>query len=237
MPITATGLTRAAAVAAVVAGSIYVAVQVGHPGSDAFTTETGQWVARSVAKSVMAVLALAGISGMYLRQHRTAGVLGLVGYLLLSVGFLSLLCVEVIAAAVLPELVDTQPGFVDDVVGAANGLVPAGDIGGIQVLLYVVAIGYLLGGILFGLATLRAGVLNRWAAGLLAVGALATAGLAVLPEAFNRPVAVPVGVALIGLGVSLWNNPRAHDQASSTSPDGTSTAPLPVGAVRLPAVL
>ena len=237
MRITATGLTRAAAVAAVVAGSIYVAVQVGPPGSDACTTETGQWVARSVAKSVMAVLALAGIAGMYLRQHRAAGVLGLLGYLLLSVGFLSMLCVEVIAAAVLPELVDTQPGFVDDVVGAANGRVPAGDIGGIQVLLYVVAVGYLLGGALFGLATFRAGVLDRWAAGLLAVGALATAALAVLPESFNRPVAVPVGVALIGLGVSLWNNPRAHDRAPSASPDGTSTVPLPPGAVRLPAVL
>ena len=185
----------------------------------------------------MAVLALAGISGMYLRQHRMAGALGLVGYLLLTVGFLSLLCVEVIAATVLPELVDTQPGFVDDVVAAANGLVPAGDIGGIQVLLNLAGAGYILGGVLFGLAMARARVLNRWAAGLLAVGALATAGLAVLPESFNRPIAVPVGVALIGLGVSLWNNPRAHAQQSSATPDGTSTRPLPVGAVRLPAVL
>ncbi len=235
MPITATGLTRAAAVAAAVAGSIYVAVQIGHPGSDTFTTETDLWVARSVAKSVMAVLALAGISGMYLRQHRTAGALGLVGYLLLTVGFLSLLCVEVTAATVLPELVDTQPGYVDDVVAAANGLVPAGDIGGIQVLLNLAGAGYILGGVLFGLAMLRARVLSRWAAGLLAVGALATAGLAVLPESFNRPLAVPVGIALIGLGVSLWNNPRALGQASCATPDGTSTRH--VGAVRLPAVL
>ena len=237
MRITATGLSKTAAVAAAVAGFIYIAVQVGHPGSDTFTTETDQWVARSVAKSVMAVLALAGISGMYLRQHRMAGALGLVGYLLLTVGFLSLLCVEVIAATVLPELVDTQPGFVDDVVAAANGLVPAGDIGGIQVLLNLAGAGYILGGVLFGLAMARARVLNRWAAGLLAVGALATAGLAVLPESFNRPVAVPVGVALIGLGVSLWNNPRALALESSATPDGTSTRPLPVGAVRLPAVL
>lgn len=235
MRITATGLIRAAAVAAAAAGSLYIAVQVGHPGSDTFTTETDQWVARSVAKSVMAVLALAGISGMYLRQHRTAGALGLVGYLLLTVGFLSLLCVEVVAATILPELVDTQPGFVDDVVGAANGL-PAGDIGGIQVLLNLAGAGYILGGTLFGLAMARANVLNRWAAGLLAVGALATAGLAVLPESFNRPLAVPVGVALIGLGVSLWNHPGAGGQASSSTPDGASARPLPAGAVRLPAV-
>jgi hypothetical protein len=52
----------------------------------------------------------------------------------------------------------------------------------------------------------RTGVLARWAAALLAVSTVATAALAVLPEAFNRPFAVPEGIALIGLGVSLWRN-------------------------------
>src|SRR3954466_14614664 len=112
MTITATGLTKAAAAAAAVAGSIFIAVQIGHPASGTFTTETTQWVARSCAKTVMIVLALAGITGMYLRPHRKAGVLGLVGYLVFAVGYLALLGVEVIAATVLPTLVDTQPGFV-----------------------------------------------------------------------------------------------------------------------------
>ena len=35
-----------------------------------------------------------------------------------------------------------------------------------------------------------------------------TLSLAVLPEAFNRPMAVPTGLALIGLGVSLWRDQR-----------------------------
>jgi hypothetical protein len=48
----------------------------------------------------------------------------------------------------------------------------------------------------------------RWAAILLAVSTVATAALAVLPEAFSRPLAVPEGVALIGLGVSLWRDQR-----------------------------
>ena len=34
----------------------------------------------------MAVLALVGITGMYLHQHRKAGVLGLVGYVVFAVG-------------------------------------------------------------------------------------------------------------------------------------------------------
>ena len=43
---------------------------------------------------------------------------------------------------------------------------------------------------------------------LLAVSTVATAALAVLPESFNRPMAVPEGVALIGLGISLWRDQR-----------------------------
>src|SRR3982751_6913062 len=141
MTITATGLTKAAAAAAAVAGTIFVAVQIGHPGSDAFTTETTQWVARSCAKTVMAVLALAGITGMYVRQHRAAGVLGLAGYLIFSVGYLAMFGSELIAATVLPELVHTQPGFVNDVVAAATGGTPDGDIGALQTLFNVTGAG------------------------------------------------------------------------------------------------
>jgi hypothetical protein len=63
----------------------------------------------------------------------------------------------------------------------------------------------------FGIALFRAGILARWASGLFALGTIATVSLAFLPEAFNRPMAVPVGLALTGLGVSLWRNPRAVD--------------------------
>src|SRR5919107_294453 len=77
MTITAAGLTRAAAAAAVVAGTIFVAVQINHPPMETASVETTQWVVRSCAKAVMAALALAGITGMYLRQHRRTGLLGL----------------------------------------------------------------------------------------------------------------------------------------------------------------
>src|SRR3954470_8614751 len=217
MTITATGLTRTAAAAAAVAGSIFIAVQIGHPGSDAFTTETAQWVARSCAKTVMAALGLAGITGMYLRQHRKAGVLGLVGYLMFAVGYLAVFGVELIAATVLPNLVHTEPAFVNDVVAAANGGMPSGDVGGLQTLFNLAGAGYILGGLLFGIALVRTRVLARWAAALLAVSTVATAALAVLPDSFNRPFAVPEGIALIALGVSLWRNPRDGHQASPES--------------------
>ncbi|MFC5175238.1 hypothetical protein [Nocardioides taihuensis] len=206
MTVTTTSLVKAAGAAAAVAGGIFIAVQVNHPPHDAFTTETTQWVARSCAKMVMSVLALAGITGMYLRQHTRMGVLGLTGYLLFAVGYLSMFATQVIAAVVLPQLVDTQPGFVNDVVASAVGAVPEGDIGSVQLLFNVTGVGYMLGGLVFGIALVRSGVLARWAAALLAVSTVATASLAFLPEAFDRPMAVPEAIALIGLGVSLWRS-------------------------------
>ena len=229
MNVTSTGLARAAGAAAATAGAIFVAVQVNHPAGSAFDTETSEWVARSAAKTVMAVLALAGITGIWLRQHRQVGLLGFVGYVVFAVGYLAMLSVQVIAATVLPTLLDSDPGYVMDVVHAAEGGAPAGDIGAMQVVLNVSGAGYILGGLLFGVALFRAGVLARWAAALLAASTVATATLAVLPEAFNRPRAGPAGRALLGLRATRWRNP-----ADAASRDSRPTEHA--GAVAEPAV-
>jgi hypothetical protein len=221
MSVTTNGLARAAGVCAAVAGLIFIGVQINHPPMQVASVATTDWVVRSIAKAVMAALALAGVTGMYLRQVRQIGRLGLVGYLVFAAGYLLMLGTEVIAAAVLPTLAHTAPAFVNDVVVAAAGGKPVGDIGGVQVLLNLSGIAYLLGGLVFGVALFRARVLARWAAVLLAVGTLATLALAVLPESFNRPLAVPTGVALIGLGVSLWRSLRSS--AGDTAPE-----PVPV---------
>ena len=207
MTITTTALTKAAAAATVTAGAIFVVVQIGHPGIDQFGTETAQWVARSCAKVVMAALTLAGLTGIYLRQRQASGVLGLVGYLLFSAGYLAMFSVELIGATVLPVLTTSNPAFVTDALNAAIGNTPAGDIGALQTLFNLAGFGYIVGGLIFGIATYRAHVLARWAAALLAVSTAGTAALAVLPDSFNRPFAVPTGIALIGLGLSLWANP------------------------------
>jgi hypothetical protein len=65
---------------------------------------------------------------------------------------------------------------------------------------------YLAGGLLFGIALFRAHVLARWAAALLAVGGLLSVVLSLMPDAFYRFLAVPNGVAMICLGVSLWRS-------------------------------
>jgi hypothetical protein len=209
MTVTTSNLLRAAGVAAAVAGAIFIGVQINHPPADSFLTDTNEWVIRGTAKLVMTALALAGITGMYLRQVRQMRVLGLVGFVVFAAGYLLLFATEVIAVFVLPALTDKAPHFVNDViVVAAAGGKPTGDIGHLQILFNLTGAGYLLGGLIFGIALFRAGVLARWAAALLAVSTVATAALAVLPASFDRPMAVPEGVALIGLGISLWRDQR-----------------------------
>ena len=93
------------------------------------------------------------------------------------------------------------------------------------------AAGYVGGGLLFGIATFRAGVLARWAAVLLAVGTVSTLALSVLPESFNRPLAVPTGIALICLGTSLWRDQRRRATSTATT-IATAAAPREQASVR-----
>jgi hypothetical protein len=171
-------------------------------------------------KVLMCVLALVGFTGMFLRNHRRFGALGLVGFSLLTVGYLAIFAVQCIVAYVLPTVALSDPAYVQDVLDAAVGGSPSGDIGHMQELLLASGIGFSLGGLLFGIALFRAGVLARWAAALLAYGTTSALALSVLPESFNRPFAVPTGVALIGLGVSLWCDQRRQ----SETVDAPSTA-------------
>ncbi|WP_214404085.1 hypothetical protein [Pseudonocardia lacus] len=218
MTVTTTTLTRASALAAAAAGVLFIAVQIGHPHLDAAFATTTEYALRQGTKVVMAALALAGITGMYLRQVQRAGVLGLLGYLTFAAAYLVMLSVEVVGLSVLPALGAVAPGYVDDVLSVATGGTAVGDIGGLLTLNAILGAIFIGGGVLFGLALLRAGVLSRWAAALLAAGALATAAIPLLPMVEQRLFAVPVGVALIGLGISLWRDQRTPAARPPSSP-------------------
>ncbi|WP_323102150.1 hypothetical protein [Intrasporangium sp. YIM S08009] len=221
MNISTARLGQAAGVAAAAAGAIYIAVQVNHPAMTVESATTTDWVVRNAAKTAMAALALAGITGIYLRQHARAGLVGLVGYLVLSAGFLMMFATTFMAAFALPTTARTDPAWTGDVIQAAFHGSAGGDIGALTTVFAVTGVAYVLGGLLFGVTTFRAGILSRWAAVLLAVGNVSTAALAVLPQSFNRPLAVPTGLALIGLGISLW-----RDQHTAA---GAVTTPAPQG--------
>jgi hypothetical protein len=217
MQITTTTLTRAAGLAAVAAGTLFIAVQVKHPEITVDFVQSTQWKVRQGMKIAMATLALVGIAGMYLRQVRQIGVLGLVGYLLFSLGYLAMLCVEVIALVVIPAIARSSTEYVDGVVAVATNGSSSADLGLFVPLNGIQGFGYIVGGIVFGIALYRAGVLARWASALLAVAAVATMAPLLLPMANQRLFAVPNGIALIGLGWSLWREQRAAADESVTS--------------------
>ena len=208
MNITTTKITAAAGLCAAVAGAIYVGVQVNHPPADVAHVVTTEMAVRETAKAVMAVLALAGFAGMFLHNRHRFGVVGVAGYVLVSVGFLAMFANQVIVGCVLPTIAETDPGYVQAYLDAAVGGSPSRDIGGMSVLFGITGFGYALGGLLFGIALFRAGILAPWASLLLAAGTTSALALSMLPESFNRPFAVPVGIALLGLGVSLWRDSR-----------------------------
>lgn len=225
MTVTVPGLTRAAGLCAVAAGLIFIVVQINHPPMDVSSVTSTEWEIRFTAKLVMCGLALAGITGMYLSQVRQIGVLGLIGYLLLGAFYVLEAGVEFMGGFVLPALADDSPGYVDDVLAASTGGSASGDIGLLQTVFAVVGVCYIGGGLVFGVALFRAGVLARWAALLLAASTVSTVALTVLPESFNRPLAIPMGIALVGLGLSLHHLGGTVDEPSpSAASAGRSAA-------------
>jgi hypothetical protein len=219
MTITPTTLTRAAGVAAAAAGLIFIGVQINHPHLDAVSIDTTEMAVRNSLKVLMAALALVGITGMYLHQVKKMGWLGLVGYLLFGANYLVIMSTSFVAAYVLPSIAGSNPSYVNDVLAAANGGHATGDIGALQIVIWVEGFLFLAGGLVFGIGLYRARVLARWAAALLAVGGIVTAALDVMPDAFYRLLAFPNSIALIGLGYSLWLTTRTDTTAQPTAVD------------------
>src|SRR5690606_23523754 len=131
---------------------------------------------------VMAVLAVVGISAMYLHDRRRNGRLGLVGFVVLTLGYVLVAGTSFVAAVVLPRAAGTDPAYVNDAAAVLTGGSATGDVGLLGPVFQVQSATYLL----FGIALLRAGVLSRWASALLAVGGLVSVALSLMPDAFYR---------------------------------------------------
>ena len=211
--------TATAGVCAAAAGAIFIGVQINHPPADVAHLLTTEMTIRMTAKVLFCALALVGLAGMFVRHRHQFGRIGRVGYSLLSVGFLAMLVQECIIGYYLPTIAHSKPVYVQHVLNGAMAHGASSGIGAMQGLFLIAGMGYSLGGLLFGIALFRAGVLARWASALFAYGTVSALALAALPLSFSRPFAVPTGVALIGLGVSLWR--EEHRQADTVGAPAT----------------
>jgi len=215
MKITSSNLMRLAGLSAVVAGAIFASIQPIHPPDVVESVTTGAWAIIPPLKTAMCLLFLVGITGLYARQLEKAEWLGLAGFLLLIVCWTLQTAFVFAEAFILPPLASKAPAFVDGALGISYGHTGAVNLGALPALYQLgVSIPYLLGGLLFGIATLRAGILPRWPAALLAVAATLTPLAALLPHQIQRLAAIPVALALASLGYALWSERRAHASES-----------------------
>jgi len=202
-----------------VAGLIFAGIQPIHPPDVLSSATTGTWAIITTLKTAMCLVFLVGITGIYARQVEKAGWLGLAGFLLLSLCWWLQSAYVFAETFILPQLATSAPPFVVSFLEIASGNPGEMNIGALPAI-YNLGIGipYMLGGLLFGIATLRAGILPRWPAGLLAVAATLTPAAALLPNAIQRLAAIPVGLAVAWLGYALWSERReqASDPALGT---------------------
>ena len=219
--ITAPNLIRWSGLSAMVAGIIFAAIQPIHPADVVSSVTTGAWAIITSLKTVMCLLLLLGIAGIYARQVKEAGWLGLAGFLLFGLGWAITTAFVFAETFIMPPLASVAPKFVDGFLGVAASRASEVDLGAIPALWALAGILYLLGGLLFGIATFRAGILPRWAGGLLAVTAALTPLAVLLPHAIQRLAAIPMGLALASLGYALWSERR--EQAADPDDDGVLT--------------
>lgn len=214
-------LSRLAGVAAMASGILFIGIQLIHPSDTLSSVDTDRWVIVHVLGIAMCLFGLLGVAGLYARQVNAAGWTGLAGYLLMTLFYTFSLGFQFIEAFVSPALATESPGFVEGILGIASGDGSEMDLGALPAVYTVTGGMYLLGGVLFGVATFRAGILPRPAALLLAVGTLLPIVGAAVPHPYDRAFAVPVGLALAWLGYALWADRREH-VATPVPPSATS---------------
>jgi hypothetical protein len=185
------------------------------------SVSTTTWHIITPLKFIMCLLFLVGITGIYARQVKEAGWLGLAGFVLLIFTWWLQASFVYAETFVAPPLAHTAPRFVDGMLGISYGHTGGIDLGVMPTLYAFMGMTYMLGGLVFGIATFRAGILPRWAAGLLAITATLTPLAALLPHAQQRYAAVPMGIALACLGYTLLTERREPD----TSPVADTASP------------
>jgi hypothetical protein len=211
MKITNANLIRVAGLCAVLGGLCYVFVGVFHPANVPASVTTTRWATVHVIACAMCFFGVLGLVGIYARQAVKAGWLGLVGFILLSLWFVLIMGFSFVEAFILPHVAKTTPDLVDAWMKIFNGGTAKISLGALPTLWTLTGLIYILGGLLFGIATFRARILPRGAAVLLALGTLLAPVGALLSLSAQPKIAIPTGLALAWLGYALMTERQAPD--------------------------
>jgi hypothetical protein len=227
MKMTGANLIRQAGLSAMVAGSIFTVVGLIHPPNVVSSVTTSMWTFVHLLTIVMAFFGLLGIAGIYARQVEKAGWMGLAGCLLLSLWYVIVTGFTFFEAFILPLLASDSPKVAASFLGIFTGSVGETSVGALATLWTLLGVVYILGNLLFGIATFRAGILSRWAAALLGLGAVSSPAFALLPQSFAPLAAVPVGLGLAWLGYSLWSERLEPGSQRAPARERAQLSPTP----------
>ncbi|PTA69327.1 hypothetical protein [Deinococcus arcticus] len=117
-----TTLIHWAGLAALIAGLLFAGIQSLYPPDTLASVTTGTWAVITPVKTVMCLLFLVGLTGLYTRQVRRAGWLGLAGFVLLGLSRLLQTAFVFAEAFILPLLAQTASAFVSGSLGLASGV-------------------------------------------------------------------------------------------------------------------
>jgi hypothetical protein len=213
--VTTATLMRLAGLSAMLAGICFIVMGMFHPVNDPVYVTTATWVNVHIVATFLGFFGLLGMVGLYARQVEKSGWLGLAGFILLSLWFGLIVPFCFIEAFILPRLVTSSPAFVSGWLGMFTGIPSQVDLGILPTLWNISGPLYILGPLLFGVATFRAGVLPRWAGGLLVLGALLIPVGGMVPPEYQPEVAlIPVGLAFAWLGFALFAERREKSSES-----------------------
>lgn len=187
----------------IVAGVLYALGAVLHPvgeGLDAYLSP--KWVPAHQVYWVAAILMLLGLVGLYARQVERTGWLGLVGFVLAFIGTVLVTGIFAMVSTVIHLVAVHAPALFDQAVTPPTyGVI-------------VLVLGYILGYVLFGIATTRAGVLPRGSGLLLIIGSLMFFVSESVPlNASLSHLIVTIGDVIFGasfvwMGFALWSEKR-----------------------------
>jgi hypothetical protein len=219
---TSDSLFRAAGLCALIAGSCYVVVGIFHPANVPSSVTTTRWEVVHLLMCAVCFFGVLGMAGLYARQAARTGWTLLAGFLMLELWLVLIMGFSFVEAFLLPHVASSSPALVQAWMGMFNG--PAGtfDLGVLPTLWMLTAPIYILGGVCFGVGTFRAGILPRAAGALLALSTLLAPAAAVLPNAAQPTMAIPMGIALAWLGCALWTERRTQPQASASRESATA---------------
>lgn len=213
-----TNLIRWSGLIAILGGILFPVAAIIHPnGEDLAAVNMPNWVPAHLLGFISVMLMHLSLVGLYARQVEQAGWLGLIGFVLAFLGGAFAIVIQYVTSTAIPLIAAQAPALFDQAMTPPSFAPP----------LFV--LGFILGHVLFGVATIRAGVLPRGSGILVVVGILLffLGELAFLGQRLPAPALqqffdlirrlhvlvllgdIAFGLGLAWMGYSLWVEKRA----------------------------